>query len=397
MCGIILTDFRNSSATLISLPSYKVNNPFATRASDYLMMHRHANHEIAPDAPSEIEETQQASSKPVGGDAEQISLLEKLLDGVKEDKATTPDEKPNGLSLLIKAGMFISLISIAAAFTFVTWLWWTPQDNDVWRSWVLANRLQSSVTLASVIIRTAVGTLAATATAMIASVAVERRGVHLHAIAQVSAARFSGSGPLSLGILALRPSRLDMVVRLVLMLLILTTFAVQFISTLLVSDLQQDEVISFARSIPNTYAVTLDNEIRGGFLLSTSDNYWRQRLRFAETFAEYSEAGLVGEGTDDTGPTVRAFLPFTLKETRESISSFSGMARVTDSRVICLRPIISNLTICEIKISDSESDIGICGVLQIDRSVANAAGLNWPEKDVFTFGCPLPNSGKSPI
>ncbi|KAF3805336.1 hypothetical protein GCG54_00006279 [Colletotrichum gloeosporioides] len=73
------------------------------------------------------------------------------------------------------------------------------------------------------------------------------------------------------------------------------------------------------------------------------------------------------------------------------------MARVTDSRVICLRPIISNLTICEIKISDSESDIGIYGVLQIDRSVANSAGLNWPEKDVFTFGCPLPSSGKSPI
>lgn len=303
------------------------------------------------------------------------------------------NEKPKSLDFVIKAGISISFLSIVAAFTFVTWLWWTPRDNDLWRSWVLANRLQPSVTLASVIIRTAVGTLAATATAMIASVAVERRGVHLHSIAQVSTARFSGSGPLSLGILALRPSRLDVVVRSILVLLILITFAAQFISTLLVSDLQQGEIISFPRSIPNIYSVKLHKEFQGvgGSMGSTPDSYWGLRLRYAETFAEHSETGLVDEGIDDTGPTIRAFLPFESTEIRESVSTFRGVARVSDSRVVCLRPIIRNLTLCEIESNGSESNIGICGVLQLNRSAAVAAGLNWSGQDRFNFGCPLPN------
>ncbi|KAL3299097.1 Cupin-like domain protein [Colletotrichum asianum] len=300
-----------------------------------------------------------------------------------------PDEKAKSLDSLMKAGIFISLISIAAAFTFVTWLWWTPQDNNHWRSWVLANRLQPSVTLASVVIRTAVGTLAATATAMIAAVAVERRGVHLIAIARVSTARFSGSGPLSLGSLVLRPSRLDIGVRLIVMLLILITFAVQFISTLLVSDLQQGEVLSLPRSIPNIYSVGLQNDT--GTLTSNPDSYWSRRPRFAETFAEYSEAGVDDEGIEDTGPTIRAFLPFESTETRESVSTFRGMARVSDSRVVCLRPMISNLTLCEIELSDSESNVGICGVLQLNRSAAVAAGLHWSGNDRFSFGCPLPD------
>ncbi|KAK2732290.1 hypothetical protein CKAH01_02236 [Colletotrichum kahawae] len=93
-----------------------------------------------------------------------------------------------------------------------------------------------------------------------------------------------------------------------------------------------------------------------------------RRPPFAETFAEYSEAGLVDERVDDTGPTIRAFLPFESTETRESVSTFRGMTRVSDSRVVCLRPILSNLTLCEIEISDSESNIGICGVLQLNRT-----------------------------
>ncbi|KAF4828171.1 hypothetical protein CGCTS75_v007609 [Colletotrichum tropicale] len=309
------------------------------------------------------------------------------------------DNLPKPLNTLLKASAITSIVSIAAVFGFISWLWWTPQHNHGWRKWVLANRLQLSVTLSSAIIRTAVGTLAALATSMIASVAVERRGVHLHALAQISIARASSSGPLSVGLLALRKSRLDAVVRLIIILLVLSTVAVQLISTLLVSDLQQSEIISFARSVPNSFSFGAGEEstARNDSVVALQAviggdpyNYWFRRPHSSETFAEHSEAPIDGEGVDDTGLTVRAFLPLPSSDTRELLFGFKGMARVIDSRVVCLRPDLSNLTICESRSDDDDEETGICGALQLSSSAATAAGLKWPKENGFTFGCLVP-------
>lgn len=309
------------------------------------------------------------------------------------------EKPPKPLGALLKLSAVISIISIAAAFGFISWMWWTPQHNHGWRKWVLANRLQASVTLSSAIIRTAVGTLAALATSMIASVAVEQRGIHLHALAQVSIARASSSGPLSVGLLALRQSRLDVVVRLIIILLVLSTVAVQFISTLLVSDLKQSEIISFARAVPNSFSFGVGEEstIRNdsGFALQAAiggdpSYYWFRRPHSSETYAEHSEDPIDGEGVDDTGLTVRAFLPLQSSDTRELLFGFKGMARVTDSRVVCLRPNISNLTICEIQSDDDDGKTGICGALNFNNSAATAVGLNWPKGNGISFECLAP-------
>ncbi|KAF6814983.1 hypothetical protein CMUS01_12543 [Colletotrichum musicola] len=219
---------------------------------------------------------------------------------------------------------------------------------------------------------------------MIASVAAERRGIHLHAVSQVSIAHFSNSGPLSLGLLAPRGLAPDPVVRLVVALLILTTFASQFKSTLLVSDLELGRVRSFPRTVPNAYAVgeapgwsVFDSDV------TVSGDPWRHRARFAQTLAEYSrEPAAAIEGTDDTGPTVRAFLPMSSQEARESLLEFRGRAWLMDSRVICMRPELRDVRLCQ--------PSSLCGSVRLERSVAEAAGLGGIGKnDFYDFRCPI--------
>lgn len=137
----------------------------------------------------------------------------------------------------------------------------------------------TSITLASIAIRAAVGTIATVATAMIASVAAERRGVQLHAVSQVSIARFSNSGPLSLGLLALRGSALDPVIRLIVALLILSTLAAQFTSTLFVSGLEHGQVRSFPRTVPHAYALEGDSQWVSSYYdinQSEEEDLWRR-------------------------------------------------------------------------------------------------------------------------
>ncbi|KAK1527051.1 uncharacterized protein CCOS01_07313 [Colletotrichum costaricense] len=294
------------------------------------------------------------------------------------------------LSLFLKFSLVISLLFLAGAVAFISWLWWAPHQDVRWRKWVLApNRLQLSITLSAVVIRTAIGILATAATAMIASAAVERRGVYLQDIAQVSVARFSSDGPLSLSLLALTSSSLQPLVRLVLALLAITTIAAQFTSTLLVADLEQRRVVAFADSISNAYTFIPGNHSSGKppeAVSGYAHNYWIQRPRLTETFAEYTGTAAEGEGLDDTGPTVRAFLPVASQQERESLLEFQGMARVLDTRFICMRPQLSNVRPC-----NGTDGVDICGSIRLDPTVdaAAAAGLTWTDEMNFNFSCPV--------
>ncbi|KXH47830.1 hypothetical protein CSAL01_03323 [Colletotrichum salicis] len=299
-------------------------------------------------------------------------------------------QAPKRLSLFFKSSLVTSLLFLAGAIAFISWLWWAPHQDVRWRKWVLApNRLQLSITLSAVVIRTAIGILATAATAMIASVAVERRGVYLQDIAQVSVARFSNDGPLSLSLLALTSSSLQPLVRVVLALLAITTIAAQFTSTLLVADLEQRRVVTFPESVSNAYTFMTGNLSSGRppeAVSGYAQNYWIQRPRLTETFAEYTGTAAEGEGLDDTGPTVRAFLPVASQQERESLLEFQGMARVLDTRFICMRPQLSNVHPC-----NGTDGVDICGSIRLDPDVdvAAAAGLRWTDDMNFNFSCPV--------
>ncbi|KAF6825591.1 hypothetical protein CPLU01_10169 [Colletotrichum plurivorum] len=285
-----------------------------------------------------------------------------------------------------------SLLAIAGSVAFISWLWWSPDDDYRWRQWVLAtNRLQLSVTITGFIVRAAVGALAASTTAMLASVAVERSGVRAHAIAQVSMARFTaGGGFVPLSLLALRSSISGTSVRLLLGCLVVTTVGLQLTSTLLVSDLGERELVSNPQQISNAYAIVGNNGIAKNIMQSMANTlrFVENKPQLAETFAEYAEPDLrlEADGLDDTGPIVRAFLPMVSQEDRESISKFQGMARVYESRVVCVRPTISEMRPCR---SESEVGAGFCGTIQLDHSAAVAAiGAAVPSMKLY-FNCDL--------
>lgn len=75
-------------------------------------------------------------------------------------------------------------------------------------------------------------------------------------------------------------------------------------------------------------------------------------LLFHPTFAEYSEPPFVQDGVDDTGLTLRAFLPFPTAQDRQTIRTYGGKTTVLDARVTYQIPILSNETI---QVPDSET------------------------------------------
>lgn len=72
--------------------------------------------------------------------------------------------------------------------------------------------------------------------------------------------------------------------------------------------------------------------------LSETDDEWSRAPMQSPIFAEYLEPGQLKDNIDDTGQSLRAFPPFYSQSQRESIHSFNAMARIIDTRFICIRP-----------------------------------------------------------
>lgn len=85
------------------------------------------------------------------------------------------------------------------------------------------------------------------------------------------------------------------------------------------------------------------NNISYAINLTTVDNYWGRYPKQFASFAEYSEPGLSSEGVDDTGVTLRSFLPFNNQIDRGSVLEFHGIAPVFDTHCVCVRPRYTSL------------------------------------------------------
>jgi hypothetical protein len=82
-----------------------------------------------------------------------------------------------------------------------------------------------------------------------------------------------------------------------------------------------------------------------GIIAWSGNTKWNVGVHQYPVFAEYAE-GMVGNGSSgisDTGLTMRAFLPIDSQGNRSSIHVYNGPATVVDSRVVCVRPNITNL------------------------------------------------------
>ncbi|KAF5595317.1 hypothetical protein FPCIR_4477 [Fusarium pseudocircinatum] len=145
-----------------------------------------------------------------------------------------PKRQPNDNKLWCLASHRYILIVLVEAVVFLTWLWFEDKKPETWRWLMLSGR----AALMSVLIRWAIGTLAAITTSMAASIALELHGVPISALAGVSIARFTNSGPQSLKKM-LPGTTFRPWLRILMICLFALAGASQFASTLLVSDLQE--------------------------------------------------------------------------------------------------------------------------------------------------------------
>ncbi|KAG4263622.1 hypothetical protein FPRO03_09929 [Fusarium proliferatum] len=230
-----------------------------------------------------------------------------------------------------------SFVILVEAVVFLTWLWFEDRESESWRRLMLSGRATQSITLMSVLIRWATGTLAAITTSMAASIALELHGVPISAVAEVFIARFTNIGPQSsqkmLPGTIFRPW-----LRILMICLFMLVTASQFTSTLLVTDLREVTILSLTKNISYGFTFGAMNEAKSRGMtplpLRTDGlEYWSRAPSLSEIFAEYSEPGVSSDELDDTGTVLRAFLPFSTKAQRESIQSFNDISRIIDTHV----------------------------------------------------------------
>ena len=307
---------------------------------------------------------------------------------------TRPVHERIGIYTLVIAT--ISTICLLAPLIFLAWMWFGDRSSSTWRRIMLNDFAKQAVTISALVLRTAIACLGGVATAMIASISIEHHGVPLKDVAQVSIARFSNSGPDAFWrSMLFRNAFIEMPFRLLLILLFLITLGSQFTSTILLSDLGQGTVITASTTSTNTSgfsyaeadydAHTIEVE-NANSPFYTTPNYWTTDPTVFQSFAEYSEAGYTSDGLDDTGLTLRAFLPYADATARQLVRDFQGMATVFDTRIVCTRPQMSRL-----KMAMVENDIsGYTAVYMTGNLTTNASlpGLA-ATQPIVPFECPL--------
>ncbi|KAI1154041.1 hypothetical protein F4825DRAFT_207502 [Nemania diffusa] len=244
----------------------------------------------------------------------------------------------------IFGGSFLTL----AALAFLLFLWGGrgpveggAKAQPVWRAIMLHGWATQAVTLTSLVLRIISASQAGLCTSMVAALLLERRSVPVSQVAQLSVTRSVNGGPLGL-LYTMTSRRMRLVVVkpevLLLFILALTTFALQFSSTILISDFGMMRLIQDANH--TTLNVALSPEAAstiGSFL--TFGNIDSSTVLFGDVDSPDDPAPNL-QGVSDTGPKRRAFLPFQ-KEDRVNLQHFSGAAFSSVSRTACIRPSMS--------------------------------------------------------
>lgn len=243
---------------------------------------------------------------------------------------------PYSLSVL---GLGFILIVVAVAF--LCHLWLGDRDSASWRWVILNDYVGSAVALAALAIQASVASQGAVAISMLASLVMERWGAPLGQSLAISTMRYNNSGPsTSLWCFTRQVKGMSgWKAFLFCSLMSVTTIAANFSSTILLFDVRPGQI----RGPPVTMNIPLGWRNGTGKETSTwFQNFMLQTPPGYQAFAEYSDRPEPSENMSDTGPLLRALLPFSSEQTRSNIQDFEGSAKVFDARVACVRPSFVN-------------------------------------------------------
>jgi hypothetical protein len=231
-----------------------------------------------------------------------------------------------------------------SALAFLIFLWKADASSQLWLKIIAAGWATRSVTLASLVIRLAIAGQATICTSMLAGLVLERNGIRYSQAAAVSILRFVNAGPYNLiaPILQSFSAFTFLSITPVLLLILLMTSTIsQFSSTALLSDLQPIMIPGNADNSSIAYGIARLNPT----YLTPGTRFFSIQAPYFPTFAEYTEAPMVSEGVVDTGMTIRALFPIVSQPSRYVLRDYKGNATIFDSRVVCVRPEVSNISL----------------------------------------------------
>ncbi|KAH7397160.1 hypothetical protein BKA66DRAFT_594444 [Pyrenochaeta sp. MPI-SDFR-AT-0127] len=264
------------------------------------------------------------------------------------DYAIPQADRPIRLSLKQRLGLYIicalvaSTIVIIGFVGFIVFLWTSDSTNSVWLNIVLAGWIPRIITITTLTLRWAVTVQAGVATSMAASLYLNGFQVSLPSVAAVSLLRFENTGPRSLlQHFTVRSQPKTLFLSGIVLLLSITTLLLQFTSTALLSDVGAGNI---TQPLPNTN-ISYGMGSSPYTVQVQSIGYLGTKPLVYPAFAEYTEPAIAIDAVADTGLSIRAFLPFDQQSQRESLRSFSGNATIIDTRVVCMRPDLTNLNL----------------------------------------------------
>ncbi|KAF6812412.1 hypothetical protein CPLU01_14896, partial [Colletotrichum plurivorum] len=218
-------------------------------------------------------------------------------------------------------------------------------SGERWRAIVFAGWTTRAITITAAFMRTAATAQDAVLTAMIAALFLESSGTKLRHLPALSVARAVGPTPISLIGLNLfdrRPS-LGLLYWVLLLVTNALWIASQFTSSILLSDFADLSIAG-----PNTSAVVKTMTSYGEYVTYT--NYFGASPPFFPRFAEWNDPEQsqdvhTDEPYVDTGPTLRAAVPWVNLDDRLGLRYYEGASRLWDARVTCFRPEFTNLAL----------------------------------------------------
>ncbi|KAI1348378.1 hypothetical protein F5Y01DRAFT_292500 [Xylaria sp. FL0043] len=327
---------------------------------------------------------------------------------VKDQDGTGPDhDTTSRLPLRHSLGIFgcitifggSILTLFAIGFLLFLWLGRARVEQDAkaltaWRTIMLHGWATQSVTLTSLLLRVISAAQAGLCTSMVAALLLERRSVPVSQVAQVSVTRSVNGGPMGFLYMMsshrMRPIVLKVEV-LLLFILTLTAFALQFSSTILISDFGMMRLLQNSNQTAVNVAISpIGAATIGSFL--TVGNLDSSTVLFGEVDSQ-ADATPNRLGVSDTGVKRRAFLPYQ-KEDRVNLQHFSGAAFSSVSRTACVRPSLTS----ELSF-DSGTRFVISGRIAYNKSLEDAGQAptqQCSDDGLFclpaTFNCSLPAS-----
>ncbi|OAL47395.1 hypothetical protein IQ07DRAFT_115170 [Pyrenochaeta sp. DS3sAY3a] len=255
----------------------------------------------------------------------------------------------------------------------------------VWWAIVTYKWTSRVVTLSTVLIRIAAAAQLGVFAAIMAALILERVGASAEDFPLLSMIRCSNTGPQSLmwNVIHTIPTGSQFGYSILIVLALLNALTLQFASTILLADFG-DATVVMGRNESSIHFGLIEIKKNGPSVnTDTGIDFWKQGPTTYPSFAEWREDGLKGSNFVDTGKTYRGLIPFRATQERKTLHSYEGPLTIVDTRVVCVKPEFSNLSV------DPNATVtgSVLGVLSF-KNTHPAISEGWNEG--YTFNCSLP-------